>query len=813
MSRSSLHALSWLALSAALLSCSSENQGDVSQTTPSGTYTCIIVGSQLDCTATAEVRVAQTNAVVSNADEFPVDVGSIPINEYRDYKFVISNAGTALAAAELQISTLALEYNMSSPEESPELRAFECYEAGSLEGENPAPVKCSDMKGKWKKMVPAAHVNESAGRVSSQSFTVRYTRLDSVDRSATIRIKMLGDRELLTDFRIRFKTKQGAPKASASPTDVQWPYVEASAPDDKKWSSFKLFNTGDADLIIGRVEFEGGTAFELEVPNADDSAKVIVKPGEDISFDPAAEEPKFLSPFVIAAGGNREFRVKFTPIDDIAKQGVIRIIVNDPSAPKLDPADANSDRYIAVNLIANAKVPCVKLEPFPKMNFGGVLFGISDSREFVVKSCGSEDLKIYSIKLTGKGTSDEYSLDFTETTKEFADLAGSGPTVQKPLILTQQGDAIVTVRYDPKDITPVDADGNPTPPDTDMVEVTSNAFATKTLTVEGYGVKTTCPKAKVSVLEGEEVVPQTILHLKGEQSVAPGGGTIKKYQWTAKQPAGSGKAFGPNSSYVNPTFTPDAAGEYEFCLDVWDQNNTKSCTPACVTVLVVPNNAIHVELLWDTPADADQTDAGVNAGADMDLHFAHPLGSGPDLDCDGTPDPWFSNPFDTFWFNPNPNWGAALAGANDDPSLDLDDTDGAGPENLNLENPEGDAGNPIAYSVGIHYWHDHGYGTSLASVRIYLQGVLALNIDKVEMDPLDMWYVAKIHWPNQLTGVDQPPFTVCKQSGDACIGQQDATNPKGGKMWKPAGDWCITKCYENKSFTASTTTTSAKCGK
>ena len=298
----------------------------------------------------------------------------------------------------------------------------------------------------------------------------------------------------------------------------------------------------------------------------------------------------------------------------------------------------------------------------------------------------------------------------------------------------------------------------------------------------------------VTVQEGEEVIPQTLTHLQGECS-ACGQMQTCKYKWTVKQPPGSLKGFSPSNSLQNPTFQPDAAGEYMFCLEVTDDKGQILCPQVCKTVLVVPDKAVHVELLWATPADPDQTDSGPAAGADMDLHFANYLAkSGADLDCDGTGDPWFSNPFDCFWFNPDPQWGASNTAIQDDPTLDLDDTDGAGPENLSLETPEGTVELPHHYSIGAHYWHDHGYGISFATMTVYLLGAVALKVEKVAMNPLDMWYVAKLNWPNTLTGGALPPLDVCYQSGDACSGK--------GKMWQTKGDWCITPCYADPAFSA-----------
>jgi hypothetical protein len=161
-------------------------------------------------------------------------------------------------------------------------------------------------------------------------------------------------------------------------------------------------------------------------------------------------------------------------------------------------------------------------------------------------------------------------------------------------------------------------------------------------------------------------------------------------------------------------------------------------------VNVVANELIHIELLWDTPNDPDQTDDGPEAGADLDLHFLHPFASGLDVDLDGQPDGWFDQPFDCFWFNAHPNWASMDPMIDDDPGLDLDDTDGAGPENINLNLPE----NAMTYRVGVHYWNDHNFGPSLATVRVYLYSELVFEQAGVELVNHDMWEVATIDWPS-----------------------------------------------------------------
>jgi hypothetical protein len=194
------------------------------------------------------------------------------------------------------------------------------------------------------------------------------------------------------------------------------------------------------------------------------------------------------------------------------------------------------------------------------------------------------------------------------------------------------------------------------------------------------------------------------------------------------------------------------------------------CTEDCDGGVCVDDPAIssggsiRIELYWDTPADEDQTDEGPDAGADLDLHFTHPLATGDD----GLG--WFDQPFDCFWFNAAPNWGSLDPSVDDDPKMTLDDTDGAGPEIIEFPNPEDDA----TYRVGVHYWSDHDFGMSLATVKIWINDELAATIPEdgpgVALVDLDLWEVAAIDWPSG-------DVTVLETATGAPTIISDYTNP------------------------------------
>jgi hypothetical protein len=168
--------------------------------------------------------------------------------------------------------------------------------------------------------------------------------------------------------------------------------------------------------------------------------------------------------------------------------------------------------------------------------------------------------------------------------------------------------------------------------------------------------------------------------------------------------------------------------------------------------VVTPDEAIHVELLWSTLGDPDEFDEGPKVGTDLDLHVVHEYSGGQDLDGDGLADGYFDEKWDCFWYNPFPEWGTIDPNLDDNPGLDRDDTDGAGPENMNLSVPE----DGITYKVGVHYWKDPkspdfpmGFGPSLATVRVYIFGQEVWKKEDVNLVEKDMWEVCEIAWPEQ----------------------------------------------------------------
>ncbi len=155
-----------------------------------------------------------------------------------------------------------------------------------------------------------------------------------------------------------------------------------------------------------------------------------------------------------------------------------------------------------------------------------------------------------------------------------------------------------------------------------------------------------------------------------------------------------------------------------------------------------PEDEVQVQLIWNTPADPDHTDQD---GTDLDLHLLH-------QNAQGT---WNESPWDCFSGNPNPDWGVPDSPV-DDPLLDPNDTDGAGPENIILPGPEADHD----YKIGVYYLDDAGYGLSLATVRVSINGQQVGEFPNKNLAAKDtFWHVATIRWTSdgqaQIIPVDE----------------------------------------------------------
>lgn len=410
------------------------------------------------------------------------------------------------------------------------------------------------------------------------------------------------------------------------------------------------------------------------------------------------------------------------------------------------------------------------------LEFGAVPVGKKAGQRVKLANCGTKPLSITTLSLGGAGspTAGEFAVNLTPLLASGA-LSGLPVSSVHPIPVEVGGSVELLTVYTPIELS--------APPqfDSALLALTVADLAPIAVELRGHGVADACPVAVLKVAEGNEVVPGTVLHLDATASHSPIGVPLGQYLWKIKQPLNSNPSPQPSVTQAKAEVAANVVGEYVVCLEVVDPFGTLSCNKECQSVLALPNQVLHAELAWELPAGATKSDAC--GKPDLDLQFAHPLANQPDQDCDGKADPWYSIPWTTWWMNPIPNWGPKPDG-DADPYLSADGMGLPGLENLNVGALQGTAANPLAYPLGVHYWNDQGCGPALATVRIYMYGTLFAEWNKVLLQPLDMWYIARI----TQGGVGSTAIESCHQTGLSC--------PAGKNlMWQPKGDRCVTPCY------------------
>jgi hypothetical protein len=492
--------------------------------------------------------------------------------------------------------------------------------------------------------------------------------------------------------------------------------------------TIQISNVGVEAASIAALQVLGSASFSLTLNGGD--------PVQDPALlqDPDGDGQPGLAP-----SGTFELTVNFMAQIERSDRGELSI-----------QSDAvNPD--VRIDLVANGSSPCMDVVP-RELEFGAGLIGRPNEGVVTIESCGAEPLQLNSIEITQGGEA------FSIREGGVPDLPG----------LLAAADLSQDPPVRPSLNIPVVFFPEAEQPYTGTLTINGNDPQQPTVDVplRGRGANNDCPVAVVSE-EEVNVLPLDSVVLDGSNSTDPDGpeGRPVAYEWVVvERPDGSTSI--PVERLANPlrpadggpedvTTTPNAvffvdlAGTYVLELRVTDTGGVVAPSATCpqpearMTIIANPDEDIHLQLVWDTPGDNDQTDLD---GSDVDLHFLHPLAAD-----------WFreGGQYDCYFGNPTPDWGVS-GRPDDNPSLDIDDTNGAGPENINLDSPENTQmlGNP--YRVGIHYYRASvgpfggadSYGPSDVTLRIYLGGLLAHEVTRVMNDTNDFWEVAGIIWTN-----------------------------------------------------------------
>ena len=221
------------------------------------------------------------------------------------------------------------------------------------------------------------------------------------------------------------------------------------------------------------------------------------------------------------------------------------------------------------------------------------------------------------------------------------------------------------------------------------------------------------PKAKLKC-EPEKVSVFQWVILDGSKSVDENGKSSEKlkYLWNfSTTPGGisldivddsnrAGSSLNGDSSneISRAAFQTKRQGSYTVRLVVINEEGISS-VPAECTVEAVSDDDLAVKLLWN------------NKNSDLDIHLISPDGEFGDMKSDCYF--WNCSPQHS---GERPDWGVE-GETKDDPFLDIDNTDGIGPETVMINKPVNGT-----YKVTVHAY-DTSKGPSTAVVKAYAHGI------------------------------------------------------------------------------------------
>jgi len=209
-------------------------------------------------------------------------------------------------------------------------------------------------------------------------------------------------------------------------------------------------------------------------------------------------------------------------------------------------------------------------------------------------------------------------------------------------------------------------------------------------------------------------------------------GSITSFRWTTLSlPAGSSSTPPAPADAATTRFTPDLAGDYTLRLTVTDNDGQTDNCETIVRALVA--EGLRVELYWNPPDRSCHTMSAPGCDStDVDFHLLHPSATR-----------WFDDSFDCYFANCTGGgrpWDAP--GNDDDPRLDLDQQDGFGPENINIDAPS-----PSTYRVGVHFFSDDGMGPAQVFVNVYCgvgSSTAIASFGPVTLRNDEVWKVADV---------------------------------------------------------------------
>jgi hypothetical protein len=531
-------------------------------------------------------------------------------------------------------------------------------------------------------IAPLSSTDQTA--TNEREFLITYTPSRVGSASAVLRVSS-NDPER-PEFDIPLTAQEVGPRLQVNPNPIVFGQVPAGGVAKR---DITLTNVGSAPLDITLVKLADTTNIDFYPDSPVHSRDNLPKP--DAPLDP---------------NESFTFTLVYSP----------QVQAPDSNTLQVSHLIANTVRVTDVPISANGNEPCVKITPEEFIDFGQATIGRVAQREVTVQNCGSSNLEINSIALS------------TDTDRTFFGLDALPPEFEQgqKVFISQGSSRTFFVTF-----TPTTEELK-----TGELVIDSNGInrPRAQLPITGVGSYNQCPTATARarvLLSGDPwsydqltAEPLQNLELSAEESFDPDGDSLS-YFWTIVQaPENFRIGFTPNARTQLTHIQLALIGTFVFELNVVDSNGADACSPSRITVRVKPERDFVAELTWETPGDPNEFDTGIGRGTDLDLHLLRGQIAGNPSDSPRWNDQFFRS--DCYYLNCTTggvDWGV-IGDINDNPSLDRDDVDGGGPEQVNIRRPAFTTGPEAFYNspyrIGIYFYDGHEtFGPTYATVRLF----------------------------------------------------------------------------------------------
>lgn len=459
------------------------------------------------------------------------------------------------------------------------------------------------------------------------------------------------------------------------------------------------------DIVLRKVRVHNDGEGDLVV-----SSVTVTSDSPDFSVEGAPIS------VTVPGGKSADVTAKFQPTGDGPEAGKLVFATNDLAHPTVE-----------LPMTAEAQGPRLCILPADGLDFGAIPMNSSRKLSVNLKNCGYAPYSVTSFDFVEDG--------FATPTNFVVTAPNTIPAMPRPLL---PGDSFdVDLTYTPRAVAS----------HTGYFTVVTE-FQRGRIPVKGAG-SATCggsdrPTAIVKVKKGTVditatagttgVEPLTSVTFDGSTSLFPRAGSAadKKYKWRlVSQPTNGTQNIAPSAATPSKaSLYAELDGDYVVELVTSDQYGCDSA-PVQTKLHVASTGKVHVQLTWP------------ESYGDIDLHF---LGPGGSMDSSS----------DCYYGNCKPvlhslDWGrnnttVADGRSDNDPTLDVDELWGHGPENTTHDLPF-----DASYEVVVHYYchtDDNGNSPSpdtvRANVKIFVNGQPVGQTYVQPMREGDKWRVARI---------------------------------------------------------------------